>query len=106
MDNDINVKYDVNSLQEVKQLLESKNREYQTSLKDMENFEFLEEAVVTLARNFICIIFAPVYGENIIFDNSDFYNGADSDGYSIEEFIQSEIDFKNNEILEKIDKMR
>lgn len=63
----------------------------------MENFGFLEDAVVTLAHNFISIIFAPVYGDNIVFDEKDYESGQ-----PIEDFIKSEIDGKSKLLEEKL----
>ncbi len=106
LDNDeniksINVKNDIGSVQTANKIAQKKNKEYQSSLKDMENFKFLEDAVVTLAHNFISIIFAPVYGDNIVFDENDYENGQ-----LIEDFIKSEIDGKTKLLEEKLSFIR
>jgi len=102
LDNDeniksINVKNDIGSVQTANKIAEKKNKEFQSSLQNMENFAFLEDAVVTLAHNFISIIFAPVYGDNIVFEE-----GINADGKSIENFIQDEIGEKSALLEEKL----
>ena len=55
------IKNDKAAIYLVDKLEAEKDEEYQNSLADMENWSFLNEAIVSSGENFIKVIFAPAY---------------------------------------------
>lgn len=83
----IQIKNDAASLREIDKLEEESNNEYLASLKNMENWTFLEDSIVTLGKNFIQVIFAPAY------ENIDFVEDAEDDSFRpLIDFISYEIE--------------
>lgn len=69
------------------------DQEYQTSLRNMENWSFLKDAIVSSGKNFLKVIFAPVY-ENIEFVENE---PAESDELFLPMYDYLENEIKNNE---------
>lgn len=69
------------------------DQEYQTSLRNMENWSFLKDAIVSSGKNFLKVIFAPVY-ENIEFVEDE---PAKSDEFFLPMYDYLENEIKNNE---------
>lgn len=69
------------------------DQEYQTSLRNMENWSFLKDAIVSSGKNFLKVIFAPVY-ENIEFVENDV---AESDESFLPMYDYFENEIKDNE---------
>ncbi len=82
----IDVKQDSVSLHLADQYADKYNEKYQESLNNMENFEFLNDAIISLAQNFIQIIFASLY------KNIEFVPAMQMDALPLQEFIASQID--------------
>lgn len=85
----INVKNDSISIKEADSIENELDKEYQKSLQSMENWEYLNDAIVTLGQNFVKLIFAPVYDEIVFTDEED------AEALTLKEYIETEI--KNGE---------
>lgn len=83
--NRVNIKNDKKSLQIANDLAENFNAEYQSSLRKMEEFEFLQGAIVSLGKHFIEIIFAPAYSD------IQFAENVPEGSLPLEEYIATEI---------------
>lgn len=85
----INVKNDSISIKEADSIENELDKEYQKSLQSMENWEYLNDAIVTFGQNFVKLIFAPVYDEIVFTDEED------AEALTLKEYIETEI--KNGE---------
>ena len=59
----ITVKNDTASLNLADSYANELEKEYQSSISNMDNWTYLTDAIVTLGQNFVKLIFAPVYSE-------------------------------------------
>lgn len=65
--------------------------EYQTSLKNMENWSFLEESLVSLGENFVRMILGNVY------ENIEFVESSDDSFLPLESYLLKEIAISTEE---------
>lgn len=79
------IKNDKDSLSLASKKAEELDREYQESLENMENWQFLNDAVKKMGENYVRLIFAPLY------KNIEFTNLAQVDSMPMTEYIKSEI---------------
>lgn len=71
------------------------NAEYQKSLQSMENWKFLEDAVVSLGKNFVEMVFSGLY------KNIEFVEEGDDSFLHMQDYIEKELD-KNDQAKTKI----
>ena len=90
------VKKDKDSIIKVGQFEQENNKKYQDSLRDMENWKTFSNAVVSLGKNFIKMIFAPVYSE------IEFVEESDESFMCIKDYIDNEISQYNRQMEEKL----
>ncbi len=90
------VKKDKDSIIKVGQFEQENNKKYQDSLRDMENWKTFSNAVVSLGKNFIKMIFAPVYSE------IEFVEESDESFMCIKDYIDNEISQYNRQMEETL----
>lgn len=83
-----------NDHEKIKKFLEEKNDEYEDSLSKGLQTDFMDDAVIKLAKNFIKMILTPL-GQIEFDDNSS------SDAISLEEYLTSELKDAENKIEKK-----
>lgn len=79
----------------MKNFLDKKNEEYEDSLKKGLQTDFMDDAVIKLAKNFIKMILTPLKKKIEFDDNSS------TDAISLEEYLTSELKDVENDIKKK-----
>ena len=95
MTDNVVTKYDKTSVMEAAKYTRSVQDEFLDNIKTSDELCCMNAAVIELAKNFIKVMFAPLYGNNIIFEDKERPNAL-----PIVEHIESEIE-KNNALIEK-----
>lgn len=81
-----------NAHDKIEQFLKVKNQEYEDSLKKGLQTDFMDDAVIKLAKNFITMILTPLKKKIKFDDNSS------TDAISLEEYLTSELKDVENKI--------
>ena len=81
----VDTKYDTQGISKANELAQFYEREFQTKLSQGLELDFMNDAVILLAQNFIRVMFAPLYG-NILFNA-----GETPDAVSITEYLSRNI---------------
>lgn len=84
-----------NNHDKIEKFLKAKNKEYEDSLSKGLQTDFMDNAVIKLAKNFIKMILTPL-GQKIEFDDN-----SSSDAISLEEYLTSELKDVENDIEKK-----
>lgn len=82
----ITVKMDTASLNLADSYAEQFEKEYQSSIANMDNWTYLTDAIVSLGQNFVKLIFAPVYSE------IEFIDTGDESFLPMKNYIETEIE--------------
>ena len=84
-----------NDHKKIKDFLDKKNKEYQDSVNKGLQTDFMDDAVIKLAKNFITMILIPL-DKKIEFDDN-----SSTDAISLEEYLTSELKDVENDIKKK-----
>jgi len=88
-------KYDRDGEREAHEQAELFKSKFQAKVKESKEISCMDDAVIKLAQNFISVMFAPLYGNDIRFEKEEIPGAL-----PIIEHIESEIK-KNNELIEE-----
>ncbi|MDR0527559.1 MAG: hypothetical protein LBG79_07090 [Spirochaetaceae bacterium] len=89
----IKIKNDTSSNNKALQYAETYENEFQRKLSEGVELNFMDEAVIQLAQNFIRVMFAPLY-KNIRFDNAERVGAL-----PLPEYLDRELKDKNDRIV-------
>jgi len=92
---EVRVPNDPANIQRANQLTNDFKAGFEKRLSDGLELGFMDDAVAQLAKNFITVMLAPLYGNNIRFDNA--YR---SDALPIMEYLEKELGENNTRIAE------
>lgn len=93
----VSIKDDNASVNLADQLANELDKEYQNSLKNMENWSYLTDAIVSLGQNFVKMIFGAVYSE------IEFSDNLDDDFLPMKDYISKEIELNTKRSIELSD---
>ena len=93
---DVIVKKDKNSIIRAGERERENDKKYQDALRNMDNWKPFEKPVISLGKNFIKMIFAPVYSE------IEFVEEDDGTFVNMKDYINTEISQYNKQIEETL----